>query len=127
MSTDAQDPYAIAAKRCANRFGEAPTAVVILGSGMGVLEEQLTEADRCGYTELGLPNTGVKGHVGALIVGDLGGVRLALLSGRIHSYEAPQLEQVVRGVRAMAAWGVPNLVMTSAVSLTGTRPSTPTN
>ena len=108
-------PYREVADACAARFGEAPKGVIVLGSGLGGMLDRLEEPQSCPYGEVGLPTTSVAGHAGHIVVGRLGDERIAMLSGRVHSYEGHPLEMVVRGVRSMAAWGVKNLVMTSAV------------
>jgi inosine/guanosine/xanthosine phosphorylase family protein len=115
MSDTEQHAFEAVAQECRNRFGEPPQTAIILGSGVGTLRDQLTESESASYGDLGLPETTVSGHSGDVIVGKLGGGRVAMLSGRIHSYEGGSLEEAVRGVRAMAAWGVEKLVMTSAV------------
>ncbi len=38
-----------------------------------------------------------------------------MLAGRVHVYEGRTLEEVVRAVRAMSAWGVERVVLTNAV------------
>jgi len=98
-----------------NRFGQPPKAAIILGSGVGGLKDCLTEPESIGYREAGLPEMSVQGHEGSVTVGLLGGTSVVMLSGRKHSYEGDALQDVVCGVRAMAAWGVETLVMTSAV------------
>ena len=113
MST--QHTYADVAAACRERFGDAPRGVIVLGSGLGGLLDRVEDAESVPYQEIGLPQTGVVGHAGHLVVGRLGQERIAMLSGRIHSYEGYPLEVIVRAVRGMAAWGVQNLVMTSAV------------
>ncbi len=110
-----EHPYAIAAARCIECFGAPPTGAVVLGSGAGVLLDRIVVHDEAPYEMLGLARTGAPGHAGKLVIGEIGGQRVALLSGRVHSYECTSLEQVVRGVRTMAAWGVEKLIMTSAV------------
>ena len=69
---------------------------------------------RRGYGALGLPTTSVVGHQGELIVGQLGGKKVAMLAGRIHAYEGRSMEECC-AVRAMAAWGARFSLMTSAV------------
>jgi len=69
---------------------------------------------RIPYAELSLASTSVSGHDGCVILGTLGGERICLLSGRVHMYEGTPMEAVVRNVRAMAAWGVERLILTSA-------------
>jgi len=115
MSKPEYHPYAAVADACRKRFGEPPRVVIILGSGVGVLQHSLENDDAAPYSEIGLPTTSVVGHDGKLLVGELAGTRVAMLSGRLHSYEGRSMEENVRAVRAMAAWGVEILVMTSAV------------
>ncbi len=97
------------------RFGPPPVAGLVLGSGLGGLVSQLENADGAPYEELGLPTTGVPGHAGKLVVGELGGARVAMLSGRKHLYEGCAPAEVVRAVRALSLWGAERVVLTSAV------------
>ncbi|MCB9793773.1 MAG: purine-nucleoside phosphorylase [Alphaproteobacteria bacterium] len=97
------------------RFGSPPDVAVVLGSGLGRLSESLERAERAPYEALGLPRTGVAGHSGSLVVGELEGARVALLSGRVHGYEDRPCDELVRGVRAMSRWGASRVLLTSAV------------
>ena len=115
MRTPEYHAYAAVAEECRKRFGGPPRVVIIWGRGVGVLRHSLKDEKSASYAELGLPTTSVVGHDGSLLVGRLGGTRVAMLSGRLHSYEGRSMEENVRAVRAMACWGVKILVMTSAV------------
>lgn len=97
------------------RFGEAPASAVVLGSGLGGLLGRLEDRQEAAYPELGLPKTSAPGHAGTLSLGQMGGKRVALLSGRLHLYEGHAIQDVVLPVRALARWGVKKLVLTSAV------------
>lgn len=104
------------AKRLHAELGPAPPTAVILGSGLSGVARVLSREDgRVTYEQVGLPPTGVSGHAGALITGHLGGAGVALLAGRVHAYEGHPMSRVVAAVRAIAAWGVRELVVTSAV------------
>jgi xanthosine phosphorylase len=96
-------------------FGPAPRVAVVLGSGLGGLVGRLEGARVVPATDLGLPTTTVPGHAGRVAVGRLGGVPVALLAGRVHLYEGHEPAHVVRGVRALARWGVSRLLLTCAV------------
>ncbi|MED5372380.1 MAG: purine-nucleoside phosphorylase [Myxococcota bacterium] len=96
------------------RFGAAPPAAVVLGSGLSFLRETAQDAERASYAELGLPQTGVAGHAGELVVGRLGQSPVALLAGRVHAYEGRPMHEVVAAVRALAEWGVQRFVLTNA-------------
>jgi len=96
------------------RFGDAPSTAIVLGSGLGGLVQAASQTQSAPYGELGLPVPNVSGHAGELVVGKLGSASVALLSGRIHVYEGRSMEEVVRNVRAMALWGVKRVVLTNA-------------
>lgn len=104
------------AARLLEALGPAPQTAVILGSGLSGVARSLTPVEhRVPYGDVGLPTTGVSGHAGAIITGSLGGARVALLAGRVHAYEGHPMSRVVAAVRAVAAWGVKELLVTSAV------------
>jgi purine-nucleoside phosphorylase len=96
-------------------FGDAPSTALVLGSGLGTLVSRVVDAVSVDYGSLGLPTTGVGGHAGCAVVGQLGSQRVILLSGRVHLYEGRPLEEVVRAVRAVARWGVERVIVTNAV------------
>ena len=114
----AQPPYAEVAALLATRLGAPPSLAIVLGSGMGPVRERLHDPVVVDYAEVGLPTPGVAGHGGQLLVGTLGGVRVALLSGRVHTYEGRPMEEVVRATRALGRWGVGTVLFTAAVGST---------
>ena len=97
------------------RCGAPPSTAIVLGSGLSGLVDRLTDPLNIPFEEVGLPPVGVAGHGGSLVVGHLDGVKVAMLAGRVHVYEGREAEEVVRAVRAMAAWGVERVVLTNAV------------
>jgi purine-nucleoside phosphorylase len=100
-------------------FGPPPEVAIVLGSGLGGLVARTQVEGRASYASLGLPTAGVVGHSGELVVGTLGGRRVAVMSGRVHLYEGWTPAELVRGVRAMALWGVGGLVLTNSVGAVG--------
>lgn len=113
---DVHEEARATAKRLHAELGPAPPTAVVLGSGLSGVARALSREDgRVNYEQVGLPPTGVSGHAGALITGHLGGAGVALLAGRVHAYEGHPMSRVVAAVRAVAAWGVRELVVTSAV------------
>jgi purine-nucleoside phosphorylase len=88
---------------------------LVLGSGLGGFAERLAGARAVPFAELpGMPQSGVPGHAGRFVEGELGGARVLVQAGRAHLYEGYTGEEVTRGVRAMAALGVRALVLTNA-------------
>lgn len=103
------------------RITRAPAAVLVLGSGMGALAEELADPLRLPYAEIpGFPRATVAGHAGALVVGILEGVEVAMLAGRFHLYEGWNASQVVAPIRSLAALGADLLLTTNAAG--GLRP-----
>lgn len=103
------------ALRLRQHLGVAPRVAIVLGSGLGSVAARLADPIVVSYPSLGLPPCGVIGHAGEIRAGQLEGVPVVILSGRWHMYEGYPAEVVVRGVRALARWGVSGLVLTSAV------------
>jgi purine-nucleoside phosphorylase len=110
-----QNPVEQAADLLQKAYGPAPSTAIVLGSGLSGLVERLSQSKQSPYPAFGLPATGVAGHDGAVVYGRLADVPVVMLAGRVHVYEGRTLEQVVRNVRAVAAWGVERVVLTNAV------------
>src|SRR6266849_5017060 len=92
-----------------------PTLAVVLGSGFHhVLNELKVEAE-IAYAKLpGFPPVGVSGHAGELLIGRLGGTLVMILSGRAHFYEGHSMALVTFAVRALAEYGIRDLLLTNA-------------
>jgi purine-nucleoside phosphorylase len=107
------------------RITRAPAVVLVLGSGMGMLAEELADPVRLPYAEIpGFPRSTVEGHAGALVVGILEGVEVAVMAGRFHLYEGWSAAEVVAPIRALAVLGAELLLLTNAAGgvRTGMRP-----
>ncbi|HEX8691875.1 MAG TPA: purine-nucleoside phosphorylase [Longimicrobium sp.] len=105
------------------RITRAPGAVLVLGSGLGGLAEEIEDAVRIPFGEIpGFPRRTqeLAGHAGALVAGRLEGVEVAAMQGRFHLYEGWRPEDVALPVRALAALGAEVMVLTNAAG--GLRP-----
>lgn len=92
-----------------------PQLALVLGSGFHHVLSELEVEARVPYAKLaGFPRTSVAGHAGELLVGRLGGAPIIVLNGRVHFYEGHEMDRVTFAVRAMAACGVRDLVLTNA-------------
>ena len=87
---------------------------IVLGSGLGVLAEEVEIINEVGFKEAGLAVSTVPGHAGKFLFGKLGGTDVCLMKGRVHLYEGHGAEAVTAGVRWMAEHGVSSLVLTNA-------------
>ena len=106
---------ALEAAAAVKKVAGDPVVGVILGSGLGVFARQMKAPTVVPYTQIpNFPPARVEGHAGNLMFADLNGVRVAVLSGRIHYYEGYGLETVTLGTRTLALLGIRALVVTNA-------------
>jgi purine-nucleoside phosphorylase len=92
-----------------------PTLAVVLGSGFHHVLTALQVEKKIPYAPIpGFPVPSVSGHAGELYFGRLGGTPVLVLSGRAHFYEGHSMERVTFAVRALAAFGIRDLLLTNA-------------
>ena len=97
------------------RAGAEPVAVgLVLGSGLGHLADAV-EGIAIDYADLpDFPHAGVSGHNPRLVVGELEGVRVAVLGGRAHYYEQGDAGVMRAPLEALKAIGAERLILTNA-------------
>jgi xanthosine phosphorylase len=104
-----------AARVLEERSGLRPRVGVVLGSGLGAVADAVHEPTEIPYGDLpGFPRPTVEGHVGQAVVGDIGGVPVALLQGRAHLYDGGDPDELRNPVRTLFAAGAEILVLTNA-------------
>ncbi|MDK2881958.1 MAG: purine-nucleoside phosphorylase [Bacillota bacterium] len=92
-----------------------PRVAVILGSGLGIVAEEVKEPLIVPYRDIPhFPVSTVEGHAGRLVVGLWNGKEVLVFQGRFHYYEGYSLEEVTFPVRLAQALGVEVLVVTNA-------------
>ena len=87
---------------------------IVLGSGLGVLADQVEVSGEIGFEAAGLAASTVPGHAGKFVFGKLGGTEVVLMKGRVHLYEGHPAQAVTAGIRWMAERGVDSLILTNA-------------
>lgn len=97
------------------RIPFTPEIGLILGSGLGVLGEEVENAIIIPYSAIpGFSESKVAGHAGQLVAGEISGKKVLLMQGRIHYYEGHSMESIVYPVRVMKMLGIDNLLITNA-------------
>lgn len=92
----------------------APRVGLVLGSGLGAYGDTLS-GPRIAYGELPhMPVSTVVGHAGRFSFGEVEGVPVVCMQGRVHLYEGHAPDAVVHGARVMAALGVSIVLVTNA-------------
>ncbi|WFD09012.1 purine-nucleoside phosphorylase [Tepidibacter hydrothermalis] len=98
-----------------SKAGVNPKIGLILGSGLGVLADEIEDAVKIKYEEIpNFPVSTVEGHAGQLVIGKLQGKDVVAMQGRFHFYEGYTMEAATFPVRVMKALGVETIVVTNA-------------
>lgn len=104
-----------AASYLQSKFASTPKIGLILGSGLGVLADEIEHAVKVPYSEIPeFPVSTVEGHAGQLVFGTLHGVSVAAMQGRFHYYEGYDMHKVTFPVRVMKELGVETVIVTNA-------------
>jgi purine-nucleoside phosphorylase len=91
-----------------------PRVGLVLGSGLGAFADALS-GPKIPYADIpNMPRSKVVGHAGNLCFGEVGGVPVVCMQGRVHFYEGHDLDAVVHGVRLMAKLGATAVLLTNA-------------
>lgn len=92
-----------------------PEVLMILGSGLGFLADELERPIRVPYGQIPhfKPST-APGHKGQFVFGTLEGKPVAVMQGRMHFYEGYSLQEVTYAVRVLRLLGAEKLIVTNA-------------
>lgn len=117
-TNDATNVFAratLAAEFVRSRIAVAPQVALVLGSGLGALAEAVEHPVIIPYTEIPhFPQSTVEGHSGRLVSGKLAGVPMAVMQGRVHSYEGYSPLEVTFPMRVLGRLGIRTVVVTNA-------------
>lgn len=113
MNRDATPQVAAASLKKLSRL--RPRLAIVLGSGFHQVIAGLHVDKQVPYAKIpGFPDPTVSGHAGHMFFGTLGGTSVLVLSGRVHFYEGHSMERLTFAVRALAAYGIDDLLLTNA-------------
>ncbi|MFC7748168.1 purine-nucleoside phosphorylase [Lentibacillus kimchii] len=92
-----------------------PALGLILGSGLGVLAEEIENPVTFSYKDIPyFPESTVAGHKGQLVAGELEGQSVIAMQGRFHYYEGYSMQEVTFPVRVMKELGIDSVIVTNA-------------
>ena len=98
-----------------------PEIAIVLGSCLGPFAQEIENPVVVDYQDI--PNflvSTVASHAGKLIFGTVAGRKVVCMSGRFHSYEGYDFEQLVIPVRVFKLLGVQTLILTNAAGAVNT-------
>jgi purine-nucleoside phosphorylase len=92
-----------------------PRIGIVLGSGLGAAAEAVANPTVVPYAEIpSFPQSTVTGHSGRIVAGQLGGVPVIVMQGRVHFYEGYTPLQVTFPMRVLGALGIGAVILTNA-------------
>jgi purine-nucleoside phosphorylase len=92
-----------------------PKIALVLGSGLGPFADEFANAAKTPYAEIPyFPQSTAIGHAGQLVIGNVDGIAVAGMQGRVHLYEGYSVKEVVFPVRVFARMGVKAVILTNA-------------
>ena len=104
-----------AAKFIRSKTKLRPKIALVLGSGLGAFADELTGATKIAYEKIpGFPHSTAVGHAGRLVIGNVGGIDVAAMQGRVHFYEGYSAKEVVFPMRVLGRLGVRAAILTNA-------------
>jgi purine-nucleoside phosphorylase len=105
-----------AAKTIRKIAGDTPIAAgLVLGSGLSAIGDMLADKVAIPFSELkGFPGGGVSGHGRDLLIGEMGGKRIAILTGREHYYEHGNAAAMRPALETLAELGAETLLLTNS-------------
>jgi purine-nucleoside phosphorylase len=104
-----------AAQFISGRTELRPKIALVLGSGLGPFADEFANAAKIPYAEIPhFPQSTAIGHAGQLVIGNVDGIAVAGMQGRVHLYEGYSVKEVVFPVRVFARMGVKAVILTNA-------------
>jgi purine-nucleoside phosphorylase len=116
MPTISFAKYQESADYLRSRLGDfCPQVLLVLGSGLGYLAQQVEEAVAVPYGDIPhFCTSTAPGHAGRFVFGRLRGKPVAVMEGRFHYYEGYSFEQITYPIRVARLLGAETLIVTNA-------------
>lgn len=116
METYSFEQYQESAEVLRARLGAfAPKVLLILGSGLGALGDQVEDPIVVPYSEVPhMKRSTAPDHKGQFVFGRLSGKDVAVMQGRLHTYEGWSFADVSYPVRVLRLLGAETLIVTNA-------------
>jgi len=92
-----------------------PKIALVLGSGLGPFADEFANATKIPFAEIPhFPQSTAIGHAGQWVVGNVDGIAVAGMQGRVHLYEGYSVKEVVFPIRVFARMGMKAVILTNA-------------
>lgn len=114
--------YRESARALEARLGSfRPRALLILGSGLGFLGDEVEDPISVPYGAVPhMRHSTAPDHRGRFVFGRLSGRDVAVMQGRLHTYEGWTMEEAAYPVRLLRLLGAQTLIVTNAAGAVNT-------
>ena len=122
IETYTYQQYQQSAAALADRLGDfRPEVLLILGSGLGSLGDQVEQPLVVPYAQVPhMKRSTAPDHKGQFVFGRLSGRNVAVMQGRLHTYEGWSFADVSYPVRVLRLLGAKTLLVTNAAGAVNT-------
>ena len=111
----------LAAEYIGQRISQSPDVLLILGSGLGDVTNEISKETKISYKEIPeFPFSTAPSHAGNLVSGNLNGRQVLVMQGRLHLYEGWSPNQIAFPIRVAKSLGVKKMVVTNAAGALNT-------
>ena len=101
--------------------GFRPKVLLILGSGLGALADEVENPTAVPYDQVPhMKHSTAPGHKGQFLFGRLAGQDVAVMQGRLHTYEGWSFADAAYPVRVLRLLGAETLIVTNAAGAVNT-------
>ena len=101
--------------------GFQPEVLMIMGSGLGFMGDLVEDPIYVDYKDIpGFKVSTAPGHAGRFVFGKLYGKNVAVMQGRMHTYEGYSPQDVVYPVRVAKLLGIEKMIVTNAAGAVNT-------
>jgi purine-nucleoside phosphorylase len=92
-----------------------PKIGLVLGSGLGGFADELSDSAQIPYTNIPFfPRSTAVGHAGQMVIGNVAGVPVAVMQGRVHLYEGYSAREVTFAMRVFDCLNIRAVILTNA-------------
>ena len=111
----------LAAEFIGQQINQSPEVLLILGSGLGDVTNEITKDAEISYKEIPeFPFSTAPSHAGNLVSGEFYGKHVLVMQGRLHLYEGWKADEIAFPIRVARSLGVNKMIVTNAAGALNT-------
>ena len=111
----------LAAEFIGQRISQSPEVLLILGSGLCDVTNEIIKEAEISYKEIPeFPFSTAPSHAGNLVAGEFYGRHVLVMQGRLHLYEGWKANEIAFPIRVAKSLGVRKMIVTNAAGALNT-------